>query len=326
MRVKQSIVMIMLAVFTAQFSWASEPLATLSISLGSVHVQRKENANWLNLPVGDFIFEGDRLRTGAASKAEVLFHDGSVVFIGEESEMEFMNETTNSGSKKKNSLFLFFGSMWNSVVRGSDYEVESIHALATVKGTEFKVSVDDAMTLWVAEGSVEIANEHGKVLAKKNHTASVSKHRPPAVEKVSKRSLPKPDEIDSDLEFSVHYESQLYQHQWQPVSITVQNRDSANTQEHFSGSVQISSSEGLFISLDKLSKNQSIEQRISNGRLSFYMYADTNNGKLSLSSPDIPGKSEAFRFNEAKTSEQVLIQFTDKHGQTRRIQANYKKK
>ena len=75
--------------------------------------------------------------------------------------MEFIEETEND--MNKNALFLFFGTMWNKVSKGSNYEVETIHALATVRGTYFNVNVDNDMEVWVKEGKVNIENEYGKV-------------------------------------------------------------------------------------------------------------------------------------------------------------------
>ena len=140
--------LLVVCLFSVTVAASSLPMGTLRLSLGNVYLKKTQSENWKAVPVGALLFEGDRLRTLESGKAEILLQDGSVIFVGPESEMEFINEVNEKTPNQKQSIFLFFGSMWNKVVEGAEYEVETIHALAAVKGTYFNVSVDDAMEVF----------------------------------------------------------------------------------------------------------------------------------------------------------------------------------
>ena len=122
-----------------------EPIASVTMSFGEVYIKSIDKKDWEITKVGMYVYEGDKMRTKDTGKAEVMFLNGSIVFLGNDTEMEFLNEEEKDGNT--NSLFLFFGSVWNKVTEGSSYDIESVHALATVRGTYFNVSVKDVMEL-----------------------------------------------------------------------------------------------------------------------------------------------------------------------------------
>ena len=173
--------LLVVCLFSVTVAASSLPMGTLRLSLGNVYLKKTQSENWKAVPVGALLFEGDRLRTLESGKAEILLQDGSVIFVGPESEMEFINEVNEKTPNQKQSIFLFWFNV-NKAVEGAEYEVETIHALAAVKGTYFNVSVDDAMEVWVKEGEVEISNQYGQVSAQKNTYTKVRKTRSPIEE------------------------------------------------------------------------------------------------------------------------------------------------
>ncbi len=311
-------------VLAAHMSSAVEPLATLSMSIGDVMVKRQKSVNWLVIPIGKHIYEGDKIRTKETGKAEVLFYDGSVIFLGPDTEIEFIKDMQMNENKKKNSIFLFFGSMWNKVTTGTQFEVESIHALATVKGTEFSVNVKDVMDVYVTEGVVEVANQFGKKEATKGTRTTVSKDTQPIQTKVEKDEMPAEPEISSSKVLETSYASIMYQNQWYKVQGSIKDKETSTIIKD-TAEIKVDASDTLYLSTDGSSKLKSLSFNVTEGTFSFYVLSSSDTDYISFTSPSIPSQTDTFKFKSELTQKDVLIEFTNQDGQNRKIQASFKK-
>ncbi len=158
-----------------------DTIATLTKFLGDVQFRRKASNDWALVKRGMFFYEGDKIRTKIDGRAEISFSEGTVLRIANETELEF----EPLGDKKKRSIFVSAGKVWNKVTKGTNFEIESVHGVASVKGTEYVLEVGSNMQVWVAEGFVEVKNEQGSVLAGRNTRTVIVKDEAPANTAVS---------------------------------------------------------------------------------------------------------------------------------------------
>jgi len=123
--------------------------------------------------VGAPLSEGDRLRTGAASRLEVKLKDGSVLRLADRSELKLQSAQFGPREKKRFDAKLFAGRLWAAVTKlvGSDssFEVETTNAVAGVRGTRFAAAVEGGdTTVRVYDGAVLVSNK--PIYAKEGHT------------------------------------------------------------------------------------------------------------------------------------------------------------
>lgn len=111
--------------------------------------------------LGAQLAAGTRVRTGADGTAEVTFEDGSLLRLAENSSISL---SANKRQKKKSSVVLFFGKLWNKVMPSktgeTSYEVSTANAVCGVRGTEFEAQVadDGSLRMQVSEGKVAVSD------------------------------------------------------------------------------------------------------------------------------------------------------------------------
>ena len=106
---KKVISFLLFIVFShAILAQTQDAIATLTMSIGDVYIKKVMQKKWKSGHIGASIYSGDRVKTKESGKVEVTFNDGSVVFLGNDSEIEFLDQDEK---KAKKSLFLFFGSL-----------------------------------------------------------------------------------------------------------------------------------------------------------------------------------------------------------------------
>jgi len=107
---------------------------------------------------GAMLLPGTRIRTGASSKAEILLEDGSTIVVQSNTTLQLSG--IKRQKRKKTSILIFFGRVWNKVSRAigdrASYEVNTPVVVAGVRGTEFEAAVGD-------DGSVRIRVQQGTV-------------------------------------------------------------------------------------------------------------------------------------------------------------------
>ena len=118
--------------------------------------------DWAPAESGRELFANDRVRTGAASRAAILYADDTLHRIAEKSEVEIVPpEGGESGLLK-----VFGGRHYFSSRRPKQFgRVETSTVTAAIKGTEFAVDVapDGTTTVTMIEGVVLASNAYGSV-------------------------------------------------------------------------------------------------------------------------------------------------------------------
>lgn len=164
---------------------AANPIASLTVFLGDVNYKSKNESKFVSVSRGMLFYEGDRILTRDNGKAEVFFSNGTVVNVGYNSELVFQQDQ----NKKKRSLYMFGGKTWNKVVKGSQFEVESVHGVAAVKGTEFVMDVTEGdMKTTILEGIVEVSNKQGSVTGQKNTQITIQINQAPVSEPIKTKA------------------------------------------------------------------------------------------------------------------------------------------
>lgn len=300
-----------------------QPIASITMAIGDVFVKRQLEEKWSAVTIGEYIYQGDKLRTRENGKAEVTFLDASIVFLGHDTEMEFIEETENE--TKKNALFLFFGTMWNKVNDGSNYEVETIHALATVRGTYFNVKVDNEMEVWVKEGKVSIENEYGKVNAGKNTVTKVSKDKAPKKKRVKKSKFPQEIDLSSSIYSAVNVASKVNQEHWYSVAGYLKN-SSNNRIINEQVVLSVRASEGLMLSQDKLAETDSLAINVEQGSFEFFIKSTSRKGSFTLLASDMQTETTYLTFDEPLTKKNVIVEFKDNENNLKKMNVLFEKK
>ncbi len=126
--------------------------------------------------VGMVLKEADKIITSEASSAEISLYEGSVLRIGESSELDL--STVKRDEIGVNQLS---GRTWSRIVKLSgikNYFVKTPDAVATVRGTAFDVKLVEGETyVSSADGVVEVDNGAEKMNVEKDVAVMVSKKR-----------------------------------------------------------------------------------------------------------------------------------------------------
>ncbi len=113
--------------------------------------------------VGETLAPGTKIRTGADGHAEVSFEDGSILIV--QSNSSLVLSGIKRPKRKKTSILIFFGRVWNKVSRKLgerlSYEINTPIVVCGVRGTEFEAAVGDdgSVRVWVDEGIVEVVDD-----------------------------------------------------------------------------------------------------------------------------------------------------------------------
>lgn len=134
--------------------------ATIVKMNGDVEVFYKGEKNWENPRLYYTLKAGDKIQTKNGT-AELVFNDGSVVNMKENSYLEIM-QLEFSATKRVSVLHMLIGKIKARVTKfkeGSVFEVRSPTAIAAVKGTEFVVETGgNATDVIVLEGIVALSD------------------------------------------------------------------------------------------------------------------------------------------------------------------------
>jgi len=107
--------------------------------LGKVSVTFKADGASVDAAVGQKLGEGDAIETGPDGEAEILFDDGNVTRMDENSKITIEKLFMEDNKSRKSVLGLAFGRVKNSVIelvhKESSFEVHTKSAVAGVRGT-----------------------------------------------------------------------------------------------------------------------------------------------------------------------------------------------
>jgi tetratricopeptide (TPR) repeat protein len=145
---------------------------------GTVEVQRGSTSPWTPVRNGQELRRGDTLRTHSVSVALLTFVNAAQWQLSAESQLNL--EEALAGGNQAIAVRLDRGravSRWTPDRRtgGATMQVRTPAGRATITGTEYAISVDESgrTAVLVLDGSVELANDRGTVIAHENETAEI---------------------------------------------------------------------------------------------------------------------------------------------------------
>jgi tetratricopeptide (TPR) repeat protein len=158
---------------------AASPLAGKLVYLeGQVAVRRGDAAEWLPAQANQELFQGDAVKTGAASRAAILCLDESQIKLNENTLLILKSVAPSprlrpgqplpaAAAPPPSSLYrLIEGEIWlRNKNEKFHFELETPAVTATIRGTEFNIRVkkDGATSVTLLEGNVCLANTLGQV-------------------------------------------------------------------------------------------------------------------------------------------------------------------
>jgi tetratricopeptide (TPR) repeat protein len=147
---------------SAQQGSDSRRLAKVVAAQNVVESRRAGAEAWTRTAADESLFARDRVRTGAASRAAILYADDTLHRLDEKSEVEVVPPATDGGGV----LEVLSGRHYFASRKPKDFgRVETSTVTAAIKGTEFAVDVaeDGTTSITMIEGVVLASNAFGSV-------------------------------------------------------------------------------------------------------------------------------------------------------------------
>lgn len=153
-------------------------VAKIASLQNQVETKSSAAAGWSFSTVGQQLSGHDRVRTGPASRAAILYSDQTLHRMNEKSEIEILPPT----SEAPGLLRVITGEHYFSSRTPKDYgRIETPTVITAIRGTEFVVQVDDdtTTTITMLEGVVEASNPFGTLTVAKGEQAFVEPGKAP---------------------------------------------------------------------------------------------------------------------------------------------------
>ncbi|MCX5807014.1 MAG: FecR domain-containing protein [Proteobacteria bacterium] len=166
---------------------------------GDVKIQKNEISEWAKLRIGDSVSRGSRIQTGKASSAEITFEDKNSIFIKSDTTLGIITSEKKGSNYTVNNFYLKTGRVVTKIkeATGSDSRItiNTPSAAAAVRGTEFRVSVDQAesMRTEVLTGIVGVTAMKKTIKLKEGEGTYVQKGSAPTQ---PAKLLPPPELLD----------------------------------------------------------------------------------------------------------------------------------
>ncbi|MEM7249004.1 MAG: TonB-dependent receptor [Acidobacteriota bacterium] len=145
----------------------------VSVAGKAWHARAVSSEDWLAASVGLGLNAGQRVRTEELSTMGLLLADQTQLRLDALTDL-VIRTVRRAGSATSSSLLLRLGRAWSRSKTNPDgLRVETPSAVASIRGTEWVLSVDEAGTssLAVLRGEVELGNQHGSVTVRANEQA-----------------------------------------------------------------------------------------------------------------------------------------------------------
>lgn len=138
--------------------------AVITAIQGTARAYTKQSSGRL-LKKGDVLKREDEVKVAAKSRIEIRFPDGTVMRLSEKSHLKMNELSFNKQTESKNvKVDLSLGKLWAKVKKlstsDSSVEVKTTNAVAGVRGTVYRVNVDEdkSALVKVYDGTVYVAN------------------------------------------------------------------------------------------------------------------------------------------------------------------------
>lgn len=160
----------MLAMMQGSFANAGDAPVTdteavVTLVQGSARAFVKQKTTGRKLRKGDRLGREHEVQVGERSRIEIRFPDGTVMRLSEKSRLAMSEVQYDRKTESKNvKVDLGLGKLWASVKKlitpDSTVEVKTSNAVAGVRGTVYRVNVEDdkSAMIKVYDGSVYVAN------------------------------------------------------------------------------------------------------------------------------------------------------------------------
>lgn len=132
---------------TIPVEWLKQQPATASIVSLRGQVELIREKKQITLSPDQTLYLGDRIRTGKNSSISIKFNDNSMVIVFPDSEIYLATlEAKKSDKLIRTTINVIHGRIENKVMQqkeGSRYQINTPAAVAAVRGTEFRISVEN---------------------------------------------------------------------------------------------------------------------------------------------------------------------------------------
>jgi len=280
---------------------AASPLAVISETAGRVSVMSASSAGkWVKAKTGDFLFEGDRVKTAKKSRAVINFISGIEIEVNEET--EFVIKLSEKQGDRREEMDMILGEILSKVRPGADYRVRTPQAVAAVRGTKFGMRALGNMTeVYVLDGMVDVFNDYGKILCKQGEKTSVGAGASPtSPEKLEGEYLDKESSWAAGEKEELNIELEIKSDRGFLAGLPLELNLKAPAQ--YDGKIDVkTSSEDFELSSDGKKWRGSSRFKMSGGALTFYCRKRLPGpGVLTIDNDDMKTIITAVNFDEPK--------------------------
>ncbi|MBN1824378.1 MAG: FecR domain-containing protein [Endomicrobiales bacterium] len=181
-KVLYSILAVLLFCAAAFAAQKRDVSGVVAYSKGQFMVLEEGSKKWAQVRPGQFIHEGDTVRTGASSRGGVLFNNGVETKLNSNTTYKVEKKDISEKAEGLGKIKMIFGKVWTRILKPkTKFEIKTPVAVASVRGTEYETSVEKSgrTEIKVFAGEVELANEFGSVKIKKDSKSSVEPGQAP---------------------------------------------------------------------------------------------------------------------------------------------------
>ncbi|OQA91437.1 MAG: FecR protein [Elusimicrobia bacterium ADurb.Bin231] len=157
----------------ANFCKAAQRAAIVTAVKGDVQILPYQSASWKNAKIGDFLFEGDTIKTLKKGQAAITFTNGTALRLNKNT--EFTVETSAKIEDIGTQIKMKIGKLWSKVRPKTKFSINTPVAIVAVRGTEFETDLTSGrLDLSVFSGIVNLKNNQGEVNVNEGQKTSVT--------------------------------------------------------------------------------------------------------------------------------------------------------
>ncbi|MBA3066276.1 FecR family protein [bacterium] len=277
----------------------ASPLAVISRAQGKVIIMIRGSEKWTKAKTGDFLFEGDRVKTGKKARAVINFISGIDIDVNEETEFTIKLSERQGGKREEMDMIL--GEILSKVRPGGDYRVRTPQAVTAVRGTKFGVRAKKGFTeVYVLEGAVDVSNSYGKIICNPGEKTTIGAGEPPAAPEKMKEDTLSDESSWTGKETELTLELELKSEKGFIAGLPVEV--SLRTGAAYNGKIEVkTSAEDFKVSKDGEKWLGAGRFKMQGGVLTFYcMKKNSGAGVMTIDNDDIKTLITAVNFDEAK--------------------------
>lgn len=155
--------MVLVAVSGASFAAGKDVTAVIATMRGKLEVRAANSKSWSSGKPGQFLYEGDTVRTGRGSRAVISFVNGIETRMNSNSTFSVGTQDI-SAKGQGTAITMAIGKVWTKILRPkTKFAIHTPVAVCSVRGTEYETGVDEngRTEVKVFSGDVEVSNEYG---------------------------------------------------------------------------------------------------------------------------------------------------------------------